>query len=218
MRILLVEDDELLGDGIRTALRREGYVVDWLLDGQAALHSLVSEPYDFVILDLGLPRLDGLEVLRRARAQGIDCPILILTARDSVDDRVRGLDLGADDYLVKPFEVDELLARIRALHRRATGRATPVLQHGPLVLDPSAHTVRLDGQLINLPRREFMVLKELLEREGRVVSREALEQALYGWGEDVESNALEVHIHHLRKKLYPELIRTVRGIGYTIDK
>lgn len=218
MRILLVEDDELLGDGIQAALRRCGFTVDWLRDGQSALHSLLSEPFDIVVLDLGLPRMDGLQVLEKTRAADCATPVLLLTARDAVEDRIRGLDAGADDYLVKPFDVDELQARLRALHRRSQGRASTKLVHGPLELDAAAFSVTLNGQNIALPRREFMVLKELLERSGRVVTREQLEQSLYGWDEDVESNALEVHIHHLRKKLYPELIRTVRGLGYTIDK
>ncbi|MBI2379167.1 MAG: response regulator transcription factor [Gammaproteobacteria bacterium] len=218
MHILLVEDDPLLGDGIRTALRRAGDSVDWLEDGKAALQALLTEPFDVVVLDLGLPRMDGLDVLRQARAKNVVCPILILTARDATRDRVAGLDAGADDYLTKPFELDELQARLRALHRRAQGRAEPELRHGELVLQVSAHTLSYQGRPVTLPRREFMVLQALLERAGRVLTREQLEQTLYGWGEDVESNAVEVHVHHLRKKLYPTLIRTVRGVGYTIDK
>lgn len=218
MRILLAEDDNLLGDGIQTALKREGYAIDWLSDGPTALQALQSQPFDAAILDLGLPRMDGLDVLRKARASGVQTAILVLTARDALEDKVKGLDSGADDYLLKPFDLDELQARLRALCRRAAGRTGPILRHGALELDEAAFSVRLHEQHIALARREFMTLKILLERAGRVVSRDALQQSLYGWGEDVDSNAVEVHIHHLRKKLYPELIRTVRGIGYTIDR
>ncbi len=217
MRILLVEDDELLGDGVETALAREGITVDWLRDGSAALHALRSEEFEVVLLDLGLPGEDGLEVLRHARKEGVCTPILILTARDTVHDRVAGLDLGADDYLVKPFDIEELKARIRALRRRSVGRSVPDLIHSDLCMDPSSQTVSLRGRPVELHRREYMLLKALLERMGRVVSREQLEQAVYGWNEDVGSNTVDVHIHHLRRKLYPELIRTVRGMGYTID-
>ncbi len=218
MRILLVEDDRLLGDGVETALLREGVTVDWLQNGLSALHALQSEHFDLVLLDLGLPGMDGLEVLRHIREAGVATPVLILTARDAVDERVKGLDLGADDYLVKPFDFDELKARVRALRRRAIGRPEPRLVHGELELDPSSFAVSLRGESVILYRREYMLLKALLERVGRVVSREQLEQSLYGWADDVDSNTVDVYIHHLRKKLYPELIRTVRGIGYIIDR
>lgn len=217
MRILLVEDDPLLGDGLHTALKRDGHAVDWLQDGQSAMNALSHDHFELVLLDLGLPKRDGLSLLRHWRGQGQQLPILILTARDTVAERVQGLDLGADDYLVKPFELAELRARIRALHRRSQGQAQPLLKSGALELDPGAFTVRWHGELQNLPRRELMVLQLLMERAGRIVSREQLEQALYGWDDAVGSNALEVHIHHLRKRFGSNLIRTVRGIGYSLD-
>lgn len=218
MRILLVEDDSLLGDGLRVGLAQEGYSVDWVKDGRAAQLALEAEPYALVVLDLGLPRLSGLEVLQWLRRGGNDLPVLILTARDAVADRVQGLDSGADDYLVKPFDLDELAARIRALLRRRGGRASPLLQHGELVLDPAAHTVTRAGKAVDISPREFALLQELLQNAGRVLSREQLEHSLYGWNEEVESNAVEVHVHHLRKKLGAELIRTVRGVGYLVAK
>lgn len=218
MRILLVEDDPLLGDGIRTALTQEGYAVDWVSDGQAASTALTVEPFDLMVLDLGLPRRSGLEVLAELRARKDTLPVLILTARDTVDDRVRGLDTGADDYLVKPFDLDELFARIRALLRRGGGRGTPTLQHGQVVLDPAGHTVTLAGQPVELSRGEFSVLQLLMENQGKVMSRGRLEQSLYGWNKEVDSNTVEVHISHLRKKLDGSLIRTVRGVGYVIDR
>lgn len=218
MRLLLVEDDLMLGEALQEALEPRGFAVDWLKDGESALRALKQERFELMILDLGLPGMDGLDVLREIRRQGSMMPVLVLTARDTVSDRVSGLDAGADDYLLKPFDLDELLARVRALSRRATGRATPLLQYGDICLDPGAQSLSYRGENIVLPRREYMVLKGLLENAGRVLTREQLEQSLYGWSDDVESNALEVHIHHLRKKLYPELIRTVRGVGYMIDK
>lgn len=218
MRLLLVEDDNLLGEGIRAGLAQAGFAVDWVKDGEQARAALDSEPYALMVLDLGLPRLSGEEVLRRLRAKNNPLPVLILTARDTVADRVKGLDAGADDYLVKPFDLDELTARLRALLRRSGGRAAPVIQHGNLAVDPAAHAVTLDGAPVDLPPKEFAILLHLLENAGRVSSREQLEQSLYGWGEEVESNAVEVHIHHLRKKLGAELIRTLRGVGYMIDK
>lgn len=218
MRILLVEDDSLLGDGLRVGLGQEGYTVDWIRDGQAARLALETGSYDLVVLDLGLPRLSGLELLRAVRAQGNGVPVLILTARDAVADRVAGLDDGADDYMIKPFDLDELAARIRALLRRRMGRASPILRHGELALDPAAHRVTLAGKAVELSSREFALLQALLDNAGRVLSRAKLEESLYGWGEEVESNAVEVHVHHLRRKLGPKLIRTVRGVGYTIDR
>ncbi|MEW5790700.1 MAG: response regulator [Pseudomonadota bacterium] len=218
MRILLVEDDPLLGDGLRVGLGQEGYTVDWIRDGQAARLALETGSYGLVVLDIGLPRLSGLELLRALRAQGNGVPVLILTARDAVADRVAGLDGGADDYMIKPFDLDELAARIRALLRRRMGRASPVLRHGELALDPAAHRVTLAGEAVELSPREFALLQALLDNAGRVLSRAQLEESLYGWGEEVESNAVEVHVHHLRRKLGPELIRTVRGVGYTIDR
>ncbi|AJE14186.1 MULTISPECIES: response regulator [Stutzerimonas] len=218
MRLLLVEDDPALGEGIRTALKPEGYTVDWLQDGASALHALTHESFDLAVLDLGLPRLDGLEVLRRLRAEANPVPVLVLTARDATADRIAGLDAGADDYLVKPFDVAELKARLRALLRRSFNRAEPVLAYRDILLDPVNQQVSYQGNPVNLPRKEFVLLHELLAQPGRVLTRDKLQQVLYGWDEDVESNALEVHIHHLRKKFFPELIRTVRGVGYLVDK
>lgn len=218
MRILLVEDDELIGDGIAAGLRDDGHAVDWVQDGEAALAALGTHDYAVVVLDVGLPKQSGLEVLRRLRAGGDHTPVLVLTARASVDERVAGLDAGADDFLPKPFALDELHARLRALARRAAGRATPVLQSGRLVLDPAAHAVTLDGQPVSLSAREFTLLQLLMENAGRVLPRERLEHALYGWNEEVESNAVEVHIHHLRRKLGRQAIVTVRGVGYTVPK
>ncbi|MEK8090260.1 response regulator [Thermithiobacillus plumbiphilus] len=218
MRILLVEDDALLGDGVRQGLKLEGYAVDWLRDGAQADAALQSESYELLLLDLGLPRLSGLELLKALRIRGQTLPVLILTARDAVADRVQGLDAGADDYLVKPFDLDELAARVRALLRRPAAQAGSQLVHGDLVLDPATHTLSRAGQPVNLSAREYQLLHTLLSKAGRVLSREQLESALYGWDEEVESNAVEVHIHHLRKKLGTELIRTVRGAGYVIDR
>ncbi|MEN6585878.1 MAG: response regulator [Sulfuricella sp.] len=218
MRLLLVEDDPLLGDGIRVGLTQAGFAVDWVKDGMAAKLALEAGDYALLVLDLGLPRLSGTELLKWLRGTGNSTPVLILTARDTVGDRVRGLDAGADDYLVKPFDLDELAARIRALLRRAGGRSTPLIVHGALQVDPASRTVALAGVAVELSPREFAVLLDLLENAGRALSREQLEQSLYGWGEEVESNAVEVHVHHLRKKLGAELIRTLRGVGYMIDK
>ena len=218
MRILLVEDDLQLGDGLTIGLRQGGFAVDWLKDGHMADQALQSEAFDLVVLDLGLPRLSGMEVLSRARQRGQTMPILILTARDATGDKVAGLDTGADDFLVKPIDLDELTARIRALTRRSAGRAAPLLIHGELSLDPAAHTVTLAGQPVELSSREFPLLQMLLENAGRVLTRSQLEQSIYGWRDEPDSNALEVHIHHLRKKLGNDLIRTLRGVGYTIAK
>lgn len=218
MRILLVEDDPELGDGLAIGLRQAGFAVDWLRDGHAADLALRDESFDLVVLDLGLPRLSGMEVLKRARDRGQSLPILILTARDATGDKVSGLDAGADDYLVKPIDLDELSARIRALTRRSAGRAAPLLVHGELAIDLAAHRVTLAGQAVELSGREFSLLHMLLENAGRVLTRSQLEQSLYGWHDEPDSNALEVHIHHLRKKLGSELIRTLRGVGYTIPK
>lgn len=218
MRVLLVEDDPGLGYGLQVALKPEGYAVDWLTDGVQALQALETAPFDLVILDLGLPRLDGLSVLRQLRAQGNSTPVLILTARDAVQDRIDGLDSGADDYLIKPFDTTELKARIRALLRRSSGRAQPTLKLRGVEIDPSAQQVHYQGKPVPLTRREYALLHEMLSQPGHVFTRDTLQQLLYGWDEDVESNAMEVHIHHLRKKLFPKLIRTLRGIGYVIDK
>jgi len=218
MKILLVEDDRLLGDGIRAGLQQVGFAVDWAQDGRAAELALGGEPYDAVVLDLGLPRLSGLEVLARARAAHNAVPVLILTARDTVPDRIAGLDAGADDYLVKPFDLGELQARLRALIRRGQRQAEPQLAHGALRLDPAARSVSWEGRPVELSAREYAVLHALLLNAGRVLSKAQLEEKLYGWGGEIESNAVEVFVHHLRRKLAPELIRTVRGVGYMIPK
>ena len=218
MRILLVEDDIALAEGIRTALKPEGYTVDWLQDGSSALHALSTESFELAILDLGLPRMDGLHVLKHLRAAANPVPVLVLTARDATSDRIAGLDAGADDYLVKPFDVAELKARLRALLRRSFNRPQPMLEYRGITLDPVSQSVSYQGQPVNLPRKEFLLLHELLAQPGRVLTRDKLQQALYGWGEELESNALEVHVHHLRKKFFSELIRTVRGVGYLVDK
>ena len=218
MRILLVEDDELLGDAAKAGLSQYGYTVDWLKDGESAKLALKNESFDLVVLDLGLPKLSGLGLLRDVRASGNPTPVIILTARDTVEDRVKGLDCGADDYLTKPFDMDELTARVRALIRRSSGRADATIHYRNIELDPAAHSVTLDGEEVNVPRREFALLQKLLENSGHVLSREQLMQSVYGWEEDVDSNALEVHIHNLRKKLNATFIRTIRGVGYMIEK
>lgn len=216
MRILLVEDDELLGDGLAAGLRHCGYNVDWLQDGETARTALATENYAALVLDLGLPRLDGMSLLRGVRAAGNAIPVLILTARDSTWDKVGGLDGGADDYLVKPVDLDELAARLRALVRRSTVTRAPLLQVGELELDPAARRVRLRGQPVEISAKEFVILEMLMRNAGKVISRAQLESALYGWGEGVESNVVEVHIHHLRRKIGTDLIRTVRSMGYLI--
>lgn len=218
MRILLIEDDSLLGDGIRVGLKQVGFAVDWVQDGLAAKLALETESYSIMVLDLCLPKLSGMDLLKWLRERQLNLPVLILTARDTVADRVAGLNAGADDYLIKPFDLDELIARVNALLRRSAGLTTQSVQHGEIELTPSMHQVSKNGQLITLSSREFMLLHELLLHVGRVQSREQLEQHLYGWGEEVESNSVEVHIHHLRKKLGSDLIRTLRGVGYVIDK
>jgi two-component system, OmpR family, response regulator QseB len=219
MRILLVEDDEPLGQGICSGLAQYGYVVDWLKDGAAALRFLRAETFDIIVLDLNLPKLSGLAVLQELRGNGLKTPVLILTARDSIEDRVKGLDSGADDYLTKPFDLDELSARVRALQRRYAGkRAEPVLIYRNITLDPASLCVTIGEEYINLSRREIALLQKLLENVGHVVSRDVLNQCLYGWGDDVDSNTLEVHVHNLRKKLSANFIRTIRGVGYMAEK
>ena len=217
MRILLVEDDALLGDGLKAGLAGAGYAVDWVRDGEAAVAALAAESFAAVVLDLGLPRRDGLSVLQWLRGRSDATPVLILTARDQASDKVRGLDLGADDYVIKPFDLDEIAARLRALIRRAHGRPQPLLRLGEVTLDPAARTVTRGGETVSLTGREFDLLHLLLENAGRVLTRQSLEEQLYTWGEAVESNALEVHVHHLRRKLGGELIRTVRGVGYMMS-
>jgi len=218
MKILLAEDDTLLGDGVRTGLVQAGFSVDWVQDGAMVLSAMAVNQYDLLILDLGLPEIDGMKVLRTLRNRQDNTPVLVLTARDTLQERVAGLDSGADDYMVKPFDLEELCARVRALARRQTGRSQPVLEHGDLCLDPAGHKVTLAGAQVELSQKEFSLLQKLLENTGRIMSRNILEEALYSWGEEVESNVIEVHIHHIRRKLGPSLVRTIRGVGYTIDK
>lgn len=218
MRLLLVEDDALLGEGLFAGLSRENYNVDWVKNGEMAVAAAETTRYDGVILDIGLPKMSGLEVLTTIRSKGNMVPVLILTAQDGVDDRVNGLDSGADDYLVKPFEFDELCARIRALSRRARGLPEQLMRYREIALDPAAHTVTKNGDPVNLSRREFALLEEFLAAQGRVLSRAHLEDKLYSWGDEIESNAIEVHIHHLRKHFGSDLIKTVRGIGYMVPK
>jgi len=217
MRILLVEDDELLGSGLDDALTRLHYAHEWVRDGRSALRATQSGQFDLIILDLGLPQLDGMDVLQRLRSGGNATPVLILSARDAPRDRIVGLNAGADDYLVKPFELEELLARIHVIERRRSGGSTNRLRRGELVLDLGSMSVEYGGAHVALQRREFMLLKKLIENPNQVFSRAQLEEAIYGWDGDVGSNAIDVHVHHLRRKLYPALIRTVRGIGYRID-
>ncbi|GIK86062.1 MAG: response regulator transcription factor [Burkholderiales bacterium] len=218
MRILLVEDDDLLGDALTRGLSQAGFEVDAVADGVAALDALAAECHAAVVLDLGLPKLDGLAVLRRLRARGLKLPVLILTARDALDDRVRGLDGGADDYVVKPVDLPELAARLRALIRRSRGEAAPTLVVGAIELDPAARRVRFRDRTVDLHAREFALLQELMLNAGRVLTREQLEDRLYRWGEEVESNAVEVHVHRLRRKLDPGVIRTIRGVGYLVPR
>lgn len=216
MRLLLVEDDQMIGEAVRLGLRRQGLAVDWVQDGAAAKAALSTETFDLMLLDLGLPKMDGLQVLKWLRGTGSKLPVLILTARDSVNDRIKGLDAGADDYIVKPFDFDELAARVRAVLRRQSGRAENLVEHLGVTLNPASHEVTRDGEPVNLSQREFALLEALLERPGQVLSRVQLEERLYGWGEEVESNAVEVHIHNLRKKLGTGYIQNVRGVGYRV--
>ncbi len=216
VRILLVEDDPLLGDGIRAGLRQQAFQVDWVRDGEAAQRELRGQPYAAAILDLGLPRMDGIDVLRSVRSAGVKLPILVLTARDAVPDRIHGLDIGADDYVVKPIDLHELGARLRALVRRSHGRPCERLQAPDVVLDPASRLVYRAGVPVPMSPREFDLLHVLMLNAGRVLSREQIEQHLYSWGQEVESNAVEVHVHRLRSKLGGELIRTVRGVGYVL--
>jgi DNA-binding response OmpR family regulator len=216
MRLLLVEDDPLLGDGLQRALRADGYTVDWVDRGDQVLGALQREHFDLVLLDLGLPGLDGIQVLKKLRAGDSPIPVMIVSARDALPERIEGLDAGADDYLVKPFELDELRARIRARLRRGDEAQHDEIVVGELRIRPESQEVWRNDELVTLPRREFTLLLELVRNRGRVLTRERLEQALYGWSGDVESNALEVHVHHLRKKLGSEVIRTVRGVGYSV--
>jgi two-component system OmpR family response regulator/two-component system response regulator QseB len=218
MRILLAEDDPLLGDGLRAGLRQSGFQVDWVRDGVAAERELRAEPYAAAVLDLGLPLMDGMAVLASIRRAGVKTPVLVLTARDAVPDRIRGLDLGADDYVVKPVDLHELAARLRALVRRAHGQPEERLVARDVVVDPASRTVLRGGVPVTLPAREFDLLHALMLNAGRVLSREQLEQHLYSWGREVDSNAVEVHVHHLRRKLGNDLIQTVRGVGYIVPR
>ncbi|WP_136066666.1 response regulator [Modicisalibacter radicis] len=215
MRVLLIEDDPLLGDGIKTALQREGYAVDWLESGRDALAAIRYDTFSVVVLDLGLPDIDGMQVLKELRRHSA-LPVLILTARDDIEARIAGLDGGADDYVLKPFDLQELLARLRVVMRRAEGRASQMIEVGPLQIDEANHTVTWRSQVVPLARREYALLLELARHPGKVMTRPHLESLLYGWNEEVASNAVEVHIHHLRKKLDKQLIATVRGIGYRL--
>jgi two-component system response regulator QseB len=218
MRLLLAEDDRMIGASIERGLKQDGFAVDWVQDGRAVELALAENVHDLLVLDLGLPRKEGLDVLRAMRRRGDDRPVLIVTARDAVSDRVAGLDAGADDYLVKPFELTELAARIRALLRRSAGRAEPVVAYGDIELHPDTREIRVRGEPVALSAREFALLEALLARPGAVLSRAQLEEKLYGWNEEVESNAVEVHIHALRKKLGADAIRNVRGVGWMITK
>ena len=216
MRILLAEDDPLLGDGLQAGLRQQGFQVDWVRDGEAAERELRAQPYAAAVLDLGLPRMDGLDVLASVRRQGVTLPVLVLTARDALPQRVRGLDMGADDYVIKPVDLLELAARLRALVRRAHGQPQELLRAQDVTLDPAARTVLKGGAPVALCTREYDLLHAMMLNAGRVMTREQLEQHLYSWGQEVESNAVEVHIHHLRRKLGSALIDTVRGVGYIL--
>lgn len=216
MRILLIEDDAMIGNAVRRGLSQAGFAVDWVTDGRAAELSLANGVYDLAILDLGLPKKDGMAILAALRAMGNAMPVLIASARDTVRDRIAGLEAGADDYVLKPFDLDELVARVRALLRRGAGSGSPVLQIGSLALDPARRTVTQAGAAIELSAKEFAVLEALMQRPGAVLSREQLEESVYSWGEEVSSNAIEVHLHHLRKKLGVGVIRNVRGVGYRV--
>ncbi len=218
MRVLLVEDDAILGDGIKSGLSQVGFDVDWAQTCDDGRLAVTSNSYEALILDLGLPDESGLNLLGELRTANNPIPVLILTARDALQDKLAGFSRGADDYLVKPFELDELIARLRALVRRYHGRAGTIIQYGTIEIDPDARTISQRGMPIDLPHREFTLLEDLVENQGRVLSRSQLEQSLYGWNAEVESNAIEVHVHHLRKKLGSDLIKTVRGVGYMIEK
>lgn len=218
MRVLLVEDDRMIGEAVLEALRAQGYAVDWVRDGEMALAAAATEAYDLVLLDLGLPKRDGLSVLRALRGGGQRMPVLVVTARDAVADRIAGLDAGADDYVLKPFDVDELLARVRALIRRSAGQAEPVFSHRGVTLNPATREATVAGQPVKLSSREWAVLEPMLLRPGVVFSRKQLEEKLYGWKEDISSNAVEVYVHGLRRKLGSDIVRTVRGLGYVVPR
>ena len=218
MRVLLVEDDPMIGKSVQQGLRQDGHTADWLRDGQQAELALATTPYDILLLDLGLPGRSGLDVLTRLRRSANSIPVLVITARDAIADRIRGLDAGADDYLVKPFDLDELSARMRAVQRRHAGRAEPVIENGPLRMNPATHEVTLNGTPVTLSAREFALLQALLEQPGVPLSRARIEEKLYGWGAEIESNAVEVYIHSLRRKLGAEQIKNIRGVGYLVPR
>jgi two-component system response regulator QseB len=218
MRVMLVEDDAMIAQGLQTALRQAGFAVDWMRDGGSAAAALQTAAFDVVLLDLGLPQRDGIDVLRELRKRGDKTPVIILTARDEIQHRIAGLDAGADDYVVKPFDLDEVMARMRSVLRRATGRGDSTIQHGDLRLDLAARTIERNGAPVSLSAHEYAVLEALLQRPGAVLSRSQLEDRLYGWDEQIGSNAVEVYIHGLRRKLGSEVIRTLRGVGYFVPK
>lgn len=218
MRILLVEDDAMIGESIRTSLRNEGYVVDWCRDGRMVITALATEHFDFVLLDLGLPGQGGLDVLAALRAAKKAVPVIIITARDAIEDRIKGLDAGSDDYLVKPFDFNELAARIRSALRRSAGRAEPDIEILGVRLSPGLRQVTRDGEPVPLSAREYAIVEALMLRPGAILSRAQLEERMYGWGDEIESNAIEVHIHAIRRKLGADFIRNVRGVGYFISK
>ncbi len=218
MRLLLVEDDEILGEGLAEGLKMEGYAVDWLTNGKLADEALKLNSYELIVLDLNLPDMEGLDILKALRGRKDETPVMVLTAKDTVPDRVEGLDSGADDFVIKPFELDEVCARLRALARRNEGRSVPNIEYKGIVLDPAAHQVTWNDEKVDLSQKEFEILSFLMGNIGKVISRARLEESLYSWDSDVESNTVEVHIHHLRKKLDPSIIRTVRGVGYIIDE
>jgi len=217
MRLLLVEDDEILGDGLVAGLKMEGYAVDWLTNGKLADEALKLNTYELIVLDLNLPDMDGMSILKALRARKDETPVMVLTAKDTISDRVLGLDSGADDFVIKPFELDEVCARLRALARRSEGRSAPTIEYKGISLDPASHLVIYNDEKVELSQKEFEILSFLMGNIGKVISRSRLEESLYSWDSDVESNTVEVHIHYLRKKLDPTLIRTVRGVGYIID-
>ncbi len=218
MRLLLIEDDEMLGKAVRAGLKQDGYTVDWLTDGEAGLQALASDDFDVVVLDIGLPGMSGIEVLQRLRKQKKTLPVMILTAYDAVSDRITGLDAGADDYLIKPFDLDELLARLRAITRRREGRAQSRIEFGGILLDTAAHRLVIHGEEVSLSNKEYQLLEYLLTHAGKVIPRDRLESILYGWEGGVESNSLEVYIHNLRKKVGPGTIKTIRGVGYRLEQ
>ena len=218
MRLLLVEDDEILGEGLVEGLKMEGYAVDWLTNGKLADEALKLNCYELVVLDLNLPDMEGLDILKALRARKDETPVMVLTAKDTVPDRVEGLDSGADDFVIKPFELDEVCARLRALARRNEGRSVPNIEYKGIILDPASHQVTWNDEKVDLSQKEFEILSFLMSNIGKVISRARLEESMYSWDSDVESNTVEVHIHHLRKKLDPSIIRTVRGVGYIIDE